>query len=57
MAPIPFLNAKRLGDKMELDSRHQSSLVLSVCSKILLSEEDSANGQNYEFGLGIGMTL
>lgn len=31
----PFLEAKRLVGKMELVSSHQSSLDLSICSKIL----------------------
>ena len=59
MVPMPFLNAKRLGGSMEFDSSHQSSLVLSICSKTLHSEEDSAIGRKdvFEFDLGIGMTL
>jgi len=59
IVPMPFLNAKRLGGSMELDSSHQSSLVLSICSKTLQSEEDNAIGRNdvFEFDLGIGMTL
>jgi len=56
---IPFLKAKKLGGKKELDSSHQSSLDLSICSNILQSDEDIAIGRKevLEFGLGMGMTL
>ena len=57
--PIPFLKAKTLGGRKELDSSHQSSLDLSICSNNLQSEEDKAieRKEVMELGLGIGMTL
>jgi hypothetical protein len=59
IVPLPFLKAKRLSDRKELDSNHQSSLDLSMCSKILHKEEESAIGRNevLEFCLAMGMTL
>jgi hypothetical protein len=59
MVPKPFLKAKRLGGKIDLDSSHQSSLVMSMNSKSLHSEDDKAIGRNdvFEFDLGMGITL
>jgi len=59
IVPTPFLNANTLGGRMELDSSHQSSLDLRICSNNLQSEDDSAIGRKevLELGLGIGMTL
>lgn len=54
-----FVNANMLGGRMELDSSHQSSLDLSICSNNLHSEDDRAIGRKevLKLGLGIGMTL
>jgi hypothetical protein len=59
VVPRPFLNANILVDKIELDSSHQSSLDLSICSIILQREEEIAIGRKevLEFCLGIGMIL
>jgi len=57
--PLPFLKAKRLSGRKEFDSNHQSSLDLTMCSKILHKEEESAIGRNevLEFCLAMGITL
>jgi len=44
VVPRPFLNANILVDRIELDSSHQSSLDLSICSNILHREEEIAIG-------------
>lgn len=58
MVPMPFLNANKFVGKMELDSNHQSRLVLSMYSKILRRKEESAIGQKelLELDLGLGIT-
>lgn len=58
IVPLPFLKAKRLSGRKELDSNHKSSLDLSMYSKILHKGEERVIGRNelLEFCLSMGMT-
>jgi len=54
---IPFLKAKRLSARIELDSSHQSRRDLSMHSKILQRDEEKAMGRKEVLELGLGIEI
>lgn len=57
VVPLPRLKAYRLSGKIGLDSSHQSSRFLKMCSTTLQSEEDKAIGRKELFDLAFGMEI